>query len=89
MNENSPPPDPFDLSTWETYGFVPLISSSIDRNFMDITLLVTRTSICKQGFMGCVITNDTTTGEVMAMSEEVKVSFNGGILGFRLVQRAC
>mmetsp|Transcript_15849 Transcript_15849/g.32582 ORF Transcript_15849/g.32582 Transcript_15849/m.32582 type:complete len:232 (-) Transcript_15849:8-703(-) len=51
--------EPFDLLSFQMYTYQPLPTQSIERNFMEITLMLTRTSICRQGFMGCIITTDT------------------------------
>mmetsp|Transcript_1614 Transcript_1614/g.1757 ORF Transcript_1614/g.1757 Transcript_1614/m.1757 type:complete len:290 (-) Transcript_1614:13-882(-) len=47
-----------DLATrFELHGWQPDPSISDDENYMDLVLLVTRNSICLQGYMGCVIVN--------------------------------
>jgi len=47
-----------DLSTrFELHGWQPDLTLSDDENYMDLVMLVTRNSICLQGYMGCVIVN--------------------------------
>jgi deoxycytidylate deaminase len=63
------PYNPFNVSSFELYSYVPptkcesdddsLQYNLTDRIYMDITLLVTRTSICQQGFMGCLVVKPT------------------------------
>lgn len=44
-------------SRFELYGWQPDPNLSDDENYMDLVMLVTRNSICLQGYMGCVIVN--------------------------------
>ena len=43
------------LSSFETYKWTPLSALSIDENFLDLTLMVNRSSVCHQGLMGCIV----------------------------------
>ena len=51
--------DPMNPSSFELYGWSPLSSLSVERNYLDLALITCRSSICLEGFMGCVITEPT------------------------------
>jgi len=40
----------------QTYGWVPSQELSHDDNMLDLLLLITRNSICREGHMGCILT---------------------------------
>lgn len=43
------------LSQWQLFGWKPDLSLSVDENFMDLTLIITRSSKLRQGGMACVL----------------------------------
>lgn len=45
------------LRGFELYGWKPDPNLSIDENYMDLVMLLTRSSYCKQGGMACVLVN--------------------------------
>eukprot|EP00980_Cylindrotheca_fusiformis_P000170 scaffold26_cov117-Cylindrotheca_fusiformis.AAC.11 len=45
------------LQDFELYGWKPDEALSLDENAMDLVMLVTRTSHCKQGSMACILLN--------------------------------
>jgi len=59
---NSLPPDVrTELnSRYELYGWAPSEKLSKDENYMDLVMLLTRNSTCRQGHMGCVIVGNHT-----------------------------
>lgn len=48
------------LKDFELHGWIPDPALSDDENTMDLVMLVTRNSKCRQGHMACVITSDST-----------------------------
>lgn len=60
-----PTPSFLDITQWETYDWSPSPSLSIDENYLDLCMMLMRTSIALQGFMGCLLVK----GEVRALSE--------------------
>ena len=46
---------PHPLDDFDTYNWVPDVSLSDDQNFMDLVLLVTRSSQLRQGGMACIV----------------------------------
>lgn len=49
------PTDNVPLSHFETYGWTPDDNLSEDENYIDLVLLITRSSQLKQGSMGCLL----------------------------------
>jgi len=43
------------LSKFNMYGYVPSPSLSEDENYMDIVMIITRSSLLRQGSMGCIL----------------------------------
>ena len=43
------------LSKFNMYGYVPSQSLSEDENYMDIVMIITRSSLLRQGSMGCIL----------------------------------
>ncbi|GMH70262.1 hypothetical protein TrLO_g1619 [Triparma laevis f. longispina] len=50
-----PTPSFLDITQWETYDWSPSPSLSIDENYLDLCMMLMRTSIALQGFMGCLL----------------------------------
>ena len=56
LSNSSPPDVRTELnSRYELYGWAPSEKLSKDENYMDLVMLLTRNSTCRQGHMGCVI----------------------------------
>lgn len=66
---------PFNLYQWR-----PCVDLSVDENCMEMVLLVTRNSICLQGYMACIIVDP---NKIVSFSsvEELERSLYGAIVG--------
>jgi dCMP deaminase len=67
------------LETFNTYGWRPSLALSEDENFMDLVLLVTRSSKLKQGSMACILVQPAASENVepsLALDRIISVSTN-------------
>ena len=59
---------------YELYGWRPSPQLSNDENYLDLVMLITRNSTCRQGHMGCIIVSSSTSGydqEMVPAEEDV------------------
>jgi deoxycytidylate deaminase len=70
------------LHSFNLYGWRPDTKRSVDENYMELVLLVTRNSICLQGYMACVLVDPSVSQSSAASTvEELERSLYGGIIG--------
>ena len=62
------------LSKFNMYGYIPSQSVSEDENYMDIVMIITRSSLLRQGSMGCILVRS--TAEEEDGSNHTKYIFN-------------
>jgi deoxycytidylate deaminase len=67
---------PFNLFDWR-----PRIECSVDDNYMEMVMLVTRNSICMQGYMACIIVDPTVIKTSCCTVEELERCLHGAIIG--------
>jgi len=64
------------LSKFNMYGYQPSPSLSEDENYMDIVMIITRTSLLRQGSMGCILVRPTEEEEEDDGSSHTNHIFN-------------
>lgn len=68
------------LRPYNLFGWRPSIDLSVDANYMEMVLLLTRNSICMSGYMACVIANPREIGSYSTV-EELERSLFGAMVG--------
>jgi len=64
------------ITTFDIYDWSPDATISIDENFLDVALMVCRTSVCVQGLMGCIFVKPLPAPHVPAdLSAELTAEF--------------
>lgn len=72
------------LQPFNLYGWRPDTKRSVDENYMELVLLVTRNSICLQGYMACVLVDPSVNQSCSTASatvDELERSLYGAIIG--------
>lgn len=70
------------LKNFNLYAWRPDIKQSIDENYMEMVLLITRNSRCLQGYMACVLVDPTSVSQSSAATiEELERQLYGAIIG--------
>lgn len=68
------------LKPFNLFGWRPRSDASLDENYMEMVMLVTRNSICLQGYMACIIVNPRKI-EQFSSVQELERSLYGAIVG--------
>ena len=69
------------LKPFNLFGWRPRIDCSVDDNFMEMVMLVTRNSICMQGYMACIIVDSTALKTSCSTVKELERCLYGAIIG--------
>ena len=69
------------LKNFNLYGWQPDMNRSIDENYMELVLLVTRSSVCLQGSMACILVDPSVSQSSAATMEELERRLYGAIIG--------
>jgi len=62
------------LSKFNMYGYIPSPSVSEDENYMDIVMIITRSSLLRQGSMGCILVRQPAEEEDAGSSQTDHIS---------------
>jgi deoxycytidylate deaminase len=69
------------LKGYELYGWKPDKGLSKDDNFMDLCMIITRSSKLKQGSMACILVNEVNENEELSHNAIISVSNNKPLYG--------
>ena len=70
------------LSPFEMYGYQPSPHNSDDVNYMDVVMIITRSSMLRQGSMGCIIVQPANQAKESKPPQQCDiVNKNGGVEG--------
>lgn len=69
------------LKGYELYGWKPDKGLSKDDNFMDLCMIITRSSKLKQGSMACILVNEVNEIEELSQNAIISVSNNKPLYG--------